>query len=65
MRCYVCGRRLVRAAATVKVGADVGYAGPTCARAAGLLPARVQRPRLFELAPRKRKAESGQMELVA
>jgi hypothetical protein len=67
MRCYLCGRRLARAAATVKVGSDIGHAGPKCARAAGLLPARVQRPRLFELAPRRRRkaaAKSGQLELL-
>lgn len=67
MRCYVCGRRLLRAAATVTTAEGTGYAGPACARRLGLLPARVQRPRLFELAPkRKRKTvESAQMELVA
>lgn len=65
MTCYACGRRLLRAAATVTTADGTGYAGPTCARRLGLLPPRVRRPRLFELAPRKRKAESGQMELVA
>jgi hypothetical protein len=64
MRCYLCGRRLTRAAATVKVGSDVGHAGPTCARAAGLLPARVQRLRTVNRRARKA-VESGQMELAA
>lgn len=65
MICYGCGRRLLRAAARVETKEGIGYAGPACARRLGLLPPRVRRPRLFELAPRKRKAESGQMELVA
>jgi len=65
MTCYACGRRLLRAAATVEEHGCTGHLGPACARRLGLLPPRVRRPRLFELAPRKRKAESGQMELVA
>jgi hypothetical protein len=64
MRCYGCGRRLLRAAATVTTADGTGHAGPTCARKLGLLAPKVARPRLFELAPRKRKVESGQMELV-
>lgn len=54
MRCYVCGRRLTRAAATKEVDGHVGYAGPACARRLGLLPPRVQRPRLFECRPKRR-----------
>jgi hypothetical protein len=64
MHCYACGRRLLRAAATVTTADGTGYAGPTCARKLGLLAPKVSRPRLFELAPRRKKVESKQMELV-
>lgn len=64
MRCYVCGRTLARAAATVTTADVQGYAGPTCARRAGLLPARVSRPRIFTVRPR-RKRDTGQMEIAA
>lgn len=64
MRCYVCGRTLARAAATVTTADGQGYAGPTCARRAGLLPARVSRPRIFTVRPRRQR-ETGQMELAA
>ena len=64
MRCYACGRLLLRAAATVTTADGTGYAGPACARKLGLLAPRMRRPRLFELRPR-RKAASPQMELVA
>jgi len=43
MRCYLCGRRLTRAAATVETAAGTGHAGPTCARKAGLLAPTVAR----------------------
>lgn len=45
MRCYLCGRRLARAAATLETAAGIGHAGPTCARKAGLLPPKVRRAR--------------------
>lgn len=64
MRCYLCGRTLSRAAATVTTADGQGYAGPTCARRAGLLPERVSRPRLLTLRPRRRR-ETGQLELAA
>lgn len=64
MRCYVCGRRLLRAAATVTTAEGTGYAGPACARRLGLLPARVRR--LRTATKRTRKAvQSAQMELAA
>lgn len=63
MRCYVCGRTLARAAATVTTADGQGYAGPTCARRAGLLPARVSRPRIFTV--RRRAArDDGQAALL-
>ena len=62
MICYGCGRRLLRAAATVTTAEGIGYAGPACARRLGLLPPRLPRPRLFECRPKPKK-ESGQMEL--
>ena len=65
MHCYACGRRLLRPAATVTTADGTGYAGPTCAMKLGLLAPKVARPRLIDGAPRRRKAESGQMELVA
>lgn len=64
MRCYVCGRRLTRAAATKEVDGHVGYAGPACARRLGLLPARVQRLRAVNRRARKA-VDLAQMELVA
>ena len=60
-----CGRRQLRAAATMTTADGTGYAGPTCARKLGLLAPKVPRPRLIDGAPRRRKAVSGQMELVA
>ena len=65
MRCYLCGRRLSRAAATVETAGNVGHAGPTCARKAGLLPPRVERARLFTGRARKAgRKVAGQMELA-
>lgn len=64
MRCYACGRRLLRAAATVTTAEGTGYAGPACARKLGLLAPRVARTRVVSR-PARRKVESGQMELVA
>ena len=52
--CILCGRRLLRAAATVPARGDIpeGSVGPTCARKAGLIaPARLQ---LFARKPRRR-----------
>ena len=52
--CILCGRRLMRASATVPARGDIpeGSVGPTCARKAGLIaPARLQ---LFARKPRKR-----------
>ena len=65
MICFLCGRRLARAAATLQTDGSTGYAGPTCARKAGLLPPRVSRPRLFTLRRKPAKVESGQMEIAA
>lgn len=62
MRCYICGRTLARAAATVTTPEGTGYAGPTCARRAGLIPERVRRAAAVR--PRRRR-ETGQMELAA
>jgi hypothetical protein len=64
MRCYGCGRRLLRAAATVTTADGTGYAGPTCAVKLGLLAPKVARPRVVGRTAR-RTVESGQMELVA
>lgn len=63
MTCYACGRRLLRAAATVTTADGTGHAGPTCARKLGLLAPKVARPRTISR-PARRGAESGQMELV-
>lgn len=70
MRCVNCGRRLLRAAATipaVETGPTphpAGSVGPSCARKAGLLP-----PSLFTRRAGTRRVrvrrESGQMELSA
>ena len=65
MYCYICKRPLLRAAATVTTADGNGSAGPTCARRAGLLPPRVERPRA--IATRARRAGrkvSQQMELA-
>jgi len=62
MRCYLCGRPLLRAAATVTTADGMGHAGPTCARRAGLLPPRVER--VFAVR-RRVKVDRAQMELVA
>jgi hypothetical protein len=64
MHCYACGRRLLRAAATVTTADGTGYAGPTCARRLGLLAPKVARRRVV-CRPARRGVESGQMELVA
>lgn len=64
MICMNCGRRLLRAAATVTTADGTGYAGPACARRLGLLAPRVSRPRLFELAPRRRKVATPQQDWV-
>jgi hypothetical protein len=63
MRCYACGRRLLRAAATVTTADGTGYAGPACARRLGLLPPKVSRPRLIEGKHLLRKRDARQMEL--
>lgn len=64
MTCYACGRRLLRAAATVTTADGTGYAGPTCARKLWLLAPKVARRRAVSR-PARRGVESGQMELVA
>lgn len=64
MRCMSCGRRLLRAAATVTTADGTGYAGPTCARKLGLLAPKVARRRTLSRHAR-RTVESGQMELMA
>lgn len=56
MRCYVCGRSLLRAAATVQTADGIGYAGPTCARTKELLPPVVRRPRLSTIRRRAKPA---------
>jgi hypothetical protein len=63
MTCYACGRRLLRAAATVTTADGTGYAGPACARKLGLLAPRVARRRVVD-APKRRARDSRQMELV-
>lgn len=63
MRCYGCGRRLLRAAASVTTAHGTGYAGPACARRLGLLPPKVSRPRLIEGRNLLRKRDGRQMEL--
>ncbi len=62
MRCYGCGRRLLRAAATVTTAEGTGYAGPTCARKLGLVAPKVARRRVVSR-PARRCVESRQMEL--
>jgi len=62
MRCYVCGRLLLRAAATVTGAGFVAYAGPDCARRLGLLPPRAGR--LFTTR-RRVKGNAAQMEIAA
>jgi hypothetical protein len=62
--CFLCGRRLGRAAATVPATAShpAGSVGPTCARKAGLLP-----PARLSLLPRIRRAKAratAQMDLL-
>lgn len=65
MHCYLCGRRLARAAATLEWDGNTGHAGPTCARRAGLLPPRVQRARVFTVRRAARRAEGqGVLELA-
>lgn len=62
MRCYLCGRPLLRAAATVTTADGMGHAGPTCARRAGLLPPRAVRV----FAGRRRvMVDAAQMEIAA
>ncbi len=63
MRCYLCGRRLARAAATLETAAGIGHAGPTCARKAGLLAPKVTRTRLFSVR-RKARRDDGQAVLL-
>lgn len=63
MRCYLCGRRLARAAATVETPSGTGHAGPTCARKAGLLPPKVTRARLVTVR-RKARRDDGQAVLL-
>ena len=68
MRCVRCGRRLLRAAATipaVETGPTphpAGAVGPTCAVKAGLLPPSLFTRRAGARRPMVRRA-SGQMEL--
>jgi len=62
MRCYLCGRPLLRAAATVTTADGKGHAGPTCARRAGLLPPRAAR--VFAVRRRVR-VDRNQMEIAA
>ena len=62
MRCYGCGRTLLRAAATVTTADGMGHAGPTCARRAGLLPPRAAR--VFAVR-RRVKVDRNQMEIAA
>jgi len=57
MRCYACGRRLKRAAATVEQDGCTGHLGPACARKAGRLEPKVARPRLVEGARRIKRDE--------
>lgn len=64
MRCYLCGRRLARAAATLQTAAGICHAGPTCARKAGLLAPKVTKRRRFTGRPRKLRPTS-QLELLA
>lgn len=62
MRCYACGRLLLRAAATVTGAGFVAYAGPDCARRLGLLPPMVGRAFTGR---RRARVDAAQMELVA
>mgnify|MGYP003442804848 CR=1 FL=1 len=62
MRCYGCGRTLLRAAATVTGAGFVAYAGPNCARRLGLLPRRAAR--VFAVR-RRVKVDRAQMEIAA
>ena len=62
MRCYLCCRPLLRAAATVTTADGKGSAGPTCARRAGLLPPRAAR--VFAVRRRVR-VDRAQMEIAA
>jgi hypothetical protein len=64
MRCYLCGRRLARPAATVVTDGNTGHAGPTCARKAGLLPPTMARRAAPSAGKRVVRVEA-QMELVA
>lgn len=59
MRCYVCGRLLLRAAATVRTADGTGYAGPTCAVNAKLLAEPMRRARVTQ---RRRRNDARQME---
>ncbi len=62
MSCCLCGRRLLRAAATVTTADGQGHAGPTCARKAGLLP---QIRSVRKTGARRRKVDRLQMEIAA
>ena len=64
MHCLYCGRRLLHAAASVKTRDGTAYAGPTCARRAGLLPPVVPRgPLLFTRYSRGSRKNPAQGEL--
>lgn len=57
MRCYACGRRLKRAAATVEEHGCIGHLGPACARKAGRLKQKEARPSLVEGTRRRKRDE--------
>lgn len=63
MRCYLCGRQLLHAAATLTTPAGTGHAGPTCARRAGLLPPVVRRGRRLCASRRRMRVDGRQMEI--
>lgn len=65
MRCYLCGRQLLHAAATLTTPAGTGHAGPTCARRAGLLPPVVRRGRRIFAGRRRMRMDGRQMEIGA
>lgn len=58
MFCYLCGRRLLHAAATITTAHGARHAGPSCARKAGLLPPRAAR--LFTVRNRRPKVNDRQ-----
>lgn len=72
MRCVICGRPMLQAAATMPAGHDkaepfkAGPVGPTCARRAGLLAAPSlfdRRPKMFTVR-RKKPADNRQAVLL-